>query len=163
LLPWVIPPIAMVGGIRPAFRAAPWFLGSDWSLVPFYVIIAMPFTYRSLDAGLRALDLRTMVDASKSLGAGWWRTIVSVIMPNMTSALIGASFLTATVVLGEFTIASLLLKETLPTQLVTYSGSDARGGTALALALLFLSSVVLIIFTKLLRRRGIRIDMAASA
>ena len=80
----------------------------------------MPFTYRALDAGIRAIDLRTLVDASRSLGAGWGTTIWRVLIPNLRAAIIGSSVLTATVVLGEFTIASLLLKPTLPTYLVNF-------------------------------------------
>ncbi len=51
--------------------------------MPFYAILAMPFTYRSLDAGIRAIDLRTLVDASRSLGAGWFTTMFRVLVPNM--------------------------------------------------------------------------------
>ena len=56
LLPWVIPPIALVVGIAATFRTlAPWFLSSPLSLVPFYALTAMPFTYRALDAGLQSI------------------------------------------------------------------------------------------------------------
>ncbi len=47
----------------------------SYSLIPFYVVLALPFTYRSIDAGIRAIDLRTLVDASRSLGAGWGTTL----------------------------------------------------------------------------------------
>ena len=47
--------------------------------------------------------------------------------------MIAASGLTAAMVLGEFAFASLLLKDTLPTYMVTYQRSDPRGGLALAL------------------------------
>ena len=77
-------------------------------LIPFYTVLAMPFTYRALDAGLRAIDLRTLVDASRSLGAGWTTTMFRVLVPNLRSALLTSAFLTATVVLGEFTMASLM-------------------------------------------------------
>ena len=51
--------------IAPGFlKASPNLLGLE------YVVLAMPFAYRSLDAGLRALDLKTLVEASGSLGAG---------------------------------------------------------------------------------------------
>ena len=50
--------------------------------IPFYAVLAMPFTYRSLDAGLRAIDLRTLVDASRSLGAGWGTTMFRVLVPE---------------------------------------------------------------------------------
>ena len=67
----------------------------------------MPFTYRALDAGIRAIDLRTLVDASRSLGAGWGTTMCPRAGPQHAGAVVASSFLTATVVLGEFTMASL--------------------------------------------------------
>src|SRR5262249_15178396 len=47
-----------------------------------YVILAMPFAYRSLDAGLRSLELRTLVDAASSLGARWPTTLWRGLLPN---------------------------------------------------------------------------------
>ena len=73
VLPYVIPPIALVAGIVPLQPHARWFLNSDFSLVPFYTVLALPFTFRSLDAGVRAIDVKTLTDASRSLGAGWGR------------------------------------------------------------------------------------------
>src|SRR5699024_6338553 len=70
VLPIVIPAVALVSGVSEFYRAvAPGFLISLWSLVPLYVIIAMPLCYRAIDAGVKALDLRTLFSASSSLGA----------------------------------------------------------------------------------------------
>jgi putative spermidine/putrescine transport system permease protein len=137
MLPYVVPPIALVVGAGGAFRDfAPWFLRSDYSLVPFYVILAMPFTFRSLDAGLRAIDLRTLLDAARSLGASTPRSFLRIVLPNMKSALSGAGFLTVTVVLGEFTIASLFLKPTLPLYMSYSQGRNPQGALGLAVLML---------------------------
>jgi putative spermidine/putrescine transport system permease protein len=141
VLPYVVPPIALV-------------LSSDLSLIPFYSVLAMPFTYRALDAGIRAIDLRTLVDASRSLGAGWLTTLFRVLIPNLTSAIVGSAALTATVVLGEFTIASLLLKRTLPTYLVLYQAQEPQGGMALALVVFLATALLLALFIAVTRRRG---------
>lgn len=154
VLPYVVPPIALVVGVTGAFRdTAPWFIRSDLSLIPFYTVLAMPFTYRALDAGLRAIDLRTMVDASRSLGAGWTTTLFRVLVPNLTSALISSAFLTATVVLGEFTIASLLLKDTLPAFNQQLALREVQGGFAVGLLTLLVSTILLALITLLTRRR----------
>ena len=110
VLPYVIPPIALVAGILPIQPHARWFLNSDYSLIPFYTVLALPFTFRALDAGVRAIDVKTLVDASRSLGAGWGTTLLRALIPNLRTAIVSSSFLTAAVVLGEFTIASVLLK-----------------------------------------------------
>jgi len=155
LLPWVVPPIALVVGVAATFRGrATWFLASDFSLAPFYAVIAMPFTYRALDAGLRAIDLRTLTEAARNLGAGWWTALIRVVMPNIRTAIIGSSFLTATVVLGEFTIAVLLLKRTFPTYLAEYQRAEAQGGMALALMAMFATTVLLMFISAIFRRRS---------
>lgn len=155
LLPWVVPPIALVVGVAATFRGrAGWFLASDFSLAPFYAVMAMPFTYRALDAGLRAIDLRTLTEAARNLGAGWWTALFRVVMPNIRSAIIGSSFLTATVVLGEFTIAVLLLKQTFPTYLAEYQRSEPQGGMALALASMLLTTILLMFINAIFRRRS---------
>ncbi len=155
VLPYVVPPIALVVGVIGAFQhGAPWFYRSSYLLVPFYAILAMPFTYRSLDAGIRAIDLRTLVDASRSLGAGWSTTMFRVLIPNMRTALLTSAFLTATVVLGEFTMASLTGKATLPIlQYNLYAGKFQRGA-ALGLIIVIVSTALLAGVTLLTRKRG---------
>ncbi len=59
-------------------------------LTPFYVVLAMPFTYRAIDTGVRAIDLRTLVDASRSLGASWFVDPARVVLPNVHTAVLGA-------------------------------------------------------------------------
>ena len=67
ILPIVIPPVVLIVGV---LQIAPGSLkGTPYLLALVYVVLAMPFAYRSLDAGLRAIDLRTLVEASRSLGA----------------------------------------------------------------------------------------------
>jgi putative spermidine/putrescine transport system permease protein len=159
LLPWVIPPIALVVGVAATFRATvPWFLASTFSLVPFYALWAMPFTYRALDAGLQAINARTLYEASRSMGASLATIIFRVLIPNMRASMVAASGLTAAMVLGEFAFASLLLKNTLPTEMVVYQASDPRGGLALALFVMLLSALSLGLVVRSLRRRGLSIQ-----
>lgn len=149
MLPYVVPPIALVVGAGGAFRdLAPWFLRSDYCLVPFYAVLAMPFTFRALDTGLRAIELRILIDAARSLGATPWRAILSAVVPNIRTALASATFLTITVVLGEFTIASLLLKPTLPLYLSYSQGRNPQGALGLAVVMLFLTSLLFFAATR---------------
>jgi putative spermidine/putrescine transport system permease protein len=155
VLPYVVPPIAIVAGVAAFFRPnARWFLNSEYSLIPFYVVLALPFTYRAIDAGIRAIDLRTLVDASRSLGATWVTTFWRVLIPNLTSAIVSSAFLTATVVLGEFTIANNLLRNTFPVFTLQYAARSSQGGTALALLTLVASTALLGLFTVFTRRRA---------
>lgn len=157
VLPYVVPPIALVAGVAGFFRPnARWFLNSDYALVPFYVVMALPFTYRSIDAGIKAIDVQTLVDASRSLGASWPATMRRVLLPNLTASIVSSSFLTAAVVLGEFTIARNLSKQTFPTFVFDYIGRVAQGGIALALFTLVGSTALLGLFTLLTRGRSRR-------
>jgi len=141
-LPFVVPAIALVVGFAGAFRETlPMFIRSPFGLVPLYVITALPFTHRALENGLAALDLRTLVDASQSLGATWYRTVVFVIVPNIRASIATAAFLALTVVLGEFTIASLLLKNTLPLYLSYSQGQNPQGSFAVGLVLILISTI----------------------
>lgn len=159
LLPWVVPPIALVVGVAVTFRTgAPWFLASVFSLVPFYALWAMPFTYRALDAGLQALNARTLYEAARSMGAPLGTIIFRVILPNMTASIVAAAALTTALVLGEFAFASLLLKETLPTFMVNFQQSQARAGLALALIVLLLTAVAISLVVRVLRRRGLSVQ-----
>ena len=156
LLPWVVPPIALVVGVAATFRGvAPWFLASPFSLVPFYALWAMPFTYRALDAGLRGINARTLVEAARSLGAGLPTVLFRVLAPNLRASIVAACGLTAATVLGEFAFASLLLKQTLPTYLVTYQRQAPQAGMALALAVMVLTALALGTVVHALRRRGL--------
>jgi len=159
LLPWVIPPIALVVGVAATFRATvPWFLASVLSLVPFYALWSMPFTYRALDAGLQAINARTLYEASRSMGASFWTIIFRVLLPNMRASMVAASTLTAAMVLGEFAFASLLLKNTLPTEMVIYQAKNPRGGLAFAIFIMVLTAVAIGLVVRSLRRQGINFN-----
>jgi Na+/proline symporter len=62
--------------------------------VAAYVVLALPYTYRSVDTGLAAIDVRTLTEAAQSLGAGWGTILLRVIFPNLRSSLLSGAFLT---------------------------------------------------------------------
>ena len=154
VLPYVIPPIALVAGILPIKPHARWFLNSDFSLIPFYTVLALPFTFRAIDAGVRAVDVRTLVDASRSLGAGWGTTLRRALIPNLRTAIISSSFLTFAVVLGEFTLARVLLKETMPLFMFEYQQREPQGGIGLGLLALVATTALFALLSLLTRKRG---------
>jgi putative spermidine/putrescine transport system permease protein len=84
--------------------------GSDAVLVAAYVMLSFPYMYRAVDTGLGAIDVRTLTEASQSLGAGWARIIVRVILPNLRTAILSGAFLTLAIVVGEYTIATYLAR-----------------------------------------------------
>ena len=152
ILPIVIPPIVLILGV---LHAAPlWLKSSPYLLSLVYVILAMPFVYRSLDSGLGALDVKTLVEASRSLGAGWIATIWRVLVPNLRAAILSATVLTVALVLGEFTMASLDLWETLPVWIVDFDQTNAHISTAVAMLSLIGTWVLLTLIISLDRPRS---------
>ncbi|GAA4558202.1 ABC transporter permease [Planotetraspora kaengkrachanensis] len=161
-LPLVVPPITFVAGITTVLRLGPDYLASTpfyqtifaiqdenfpIVLVLAYVILALPFVYRSLDAGLGAIDVRTLVEAARNLGASWPHLIFRVIVPNLRSSLASASFLTLALVLGEFTIASLLNFQTFPVWIYTISGSQAQVSVAVSVFSLLITWLLLLVLS----------------
>jgi len=154
ILPIVIPPIVLVLGV---LHAAPlWLKASPYLLTLVYVILALPFVYRSLDAGLTAIDLKTLVEASRSLGSKWLSTLWHVIMPNLRAALVSATVLTIALVLGEFTIASLDGWETVPVWVYDFSQTDAHISTAVCMLTLIGTWALLIVVVSVDRSQSRR-------
>ena len=156
ILPIVIPPIVLIIGV---LKVAPGFLlGTPYLLALVYVILAMPFAYRSLDAGLRAFDLKTMVEASNSLGAGWPVTLWRVVLPNIRTSVLSATVLTVALVLGEFTASSLALYVTFPVWIVQFEQNSGPVSVAASLLALFVTWLLLMVIVvaggRSARRRG---------
>jgi putative spermidine/putrescine transport system permease protein len=152
ILPIVIPPVVLIVGV---LAIAPGFLkSSDLLLALEYVVLAMPFAYRSLDAGLRALDLKTIVEASNSLGGGWVTTLWRVILPNLRTAMLSAVVLTVALVLGEYTMASLDLYQTFPVWIYVNSQTSGQVSVAASLLALFVTWLFLMLIAMLGTRQS---------
>jgi putative spermidine/putrescine transport system permease protein len=109
LLPLTIPPLVIVVGIANVYAWVSYLFGNSPLTLTFaYVILVLPYAYRAIDAGLAAIDLKTLAEAARNLGASWATVLLRIVVPNIRSALVGAAFLAVALVLGEFTIASLL-------------------------------------------------------
>jgi putative spermidine/putrescine transport system permease protein len=155
-LPFVVPPIALAVGMIGLFQGAPWLISSTQILSFAYVIQALPFTYRSLDAGMLSVDIRTLNDAAQSVGASWRQTLWSVILPNLRSAILSSAFLTIAIVLGEYTISSLLLFSTFAVYMQQIGTSQAYAAAALAILSFFLTWLAMLGIFFISRRVGYR-------
>jgi|SRR5271157_1297460 len=111
LLPFVIPAIVYVFGLVRTFSQPPFLIvDSPALLVAGYIVLSMPYMYRSVDTGLRAIDVRTLTEAAQSLGAGWGTILFRVILPNIRVAILSGAFLTFAIVIGELILAEYLVK-----------------------------------------------------
>ncbi|MDJ1114706.1 ABC transporter permease subunit [Microbacterium sp. LX3-4] len=141
LLPITIPAIVLVVGLAPIYLQIGRTVGTGaWTLAFAYGVLVLPFAYRSIQASIDAIDLRTLTEAARTLGSGWGTVLLRVVAPNLRQGLLAASLISVAVVLGEFTIASLLNRPVLQTGLVIINKQDAWASaifTLLALAFAF--------------------------
>jgi len=109
LMPFVTPAVVLVFGLIRLYGSPPITLTSTpILLIAGYIVLSFPYMFRSVDSGLRAIDVRTLTEAALSMGAGWGTIITQVIFPNLRVAILSGVFLTFAIVMGEFTFASLL-------------------------------------------------------
>jgi putative spermidine/putrescine transport system permease protein len=85
-------------------------LGTDFLIAGGYVILSMPYMFRAIDVGMRSIDVRTLTEASQSLGSNWLQTLVNVILPNLRVALLSGSLITFATVIGELILADFLFR-----------------------------------------------------
>jgi putative spermidine/putrescine transport system permease protein len=169
LLPLVFPPVVLVVGVSDTFiwtsanlHGAPasilTFLRNQdrpWILALIYVSLSMPFVYRAIDAGLRSIDTPTLVEAARNLGAGWGTVVWRVLIPCLRTSIVNAAFLCFALVMGEFTIANILLYgKTFPVWLVQLPSASGQVQAATSLLSLLIVEVMLLLIGALNWRRG---------
>lgn len=123
LMPFVVPAIILVFGLIRIYSSpvtvpftdvqlmqplTNFKAGTNILIVAGYMVLAMPYMYRSVDTGMRTVDIRTLTEAAQSLGANWFTIITRIILPNIRAALLSGALLTFAIVVGEVTLASFL-------------------------------------------------------
>lgn len=154
LLPLTIPALVIVVGLRGVYAWVYYFFGGSTLTLAFvYVVLVLPYAYRAIDAALGAIDLQTLAEASRSLGAGWATTILRVVVPNIWSGILSAAFISIAVVLGEYTIASLSGFQNLQVVIVQIGKTDGATSVAASLSVLLLGFALLTVLALLTRGR----------
>src|SRR6266536_5214921 len=172
LVPFAVPAIVLAVGLVQAYSgtATPLIGYLSLGLVPVlsnnfnivntppllvcaYVIIALPFVYRPIDNILRAINTTVLTEAAYSLGSGWWRAFLTVILPNIWPGIISAALLTFSTVMGEFMIAQLFSIYTFPIFLNNVGQQDAHRAASLAILSFIFTLVCVLGIILLVRRR----------
>jgi putative spermidine/putrescine transport system permease protein len=172
LVPFAVPPIVMSLGLLQVYGSFNWLSAIlSLGLVPLlsndpftivntppllvcaYVIASLPFVYRPIDNSLRAVNTRVLSEAASSLGSGWWRTFLTIVLPNIWSGVISAALLTFSTVMGEFTLASLFGIYTFPIYLNQVGQNDAHKAASLAI-LSFIITLICVLGIILLVRQN---------
>lgn len=152
LLPLVIPVVAFAVGAQ---ISLPEFVQNTVLELPFlYFILALPYAYRALDIGLNSIPLKTITEAARSTGASWSRTIISVIIPVIRSAVMASVALTFALSLGEYTLTVLLHWDTFPTWVTYVAQENILGAIAISMMSLIIPFVLLTAITLLMPDRS---------
>ena len=150
ILPISIPAIVLVVGLAPVYSVIARLVGSGvWTLAFAYGITVLPYAYRAIQSNLDGVDVRTLSEAARTLGAGWASVLVRVLVPNLRRGILAAAFVAVAVVLGEFTIASLLSRVTLQTALLVVSKADPYTAVIMSLLALGFAFVLLLLIGRL--------------
>jgi putative spermidine/putrescine transport system permease protein len=133
-----------------------------------YVVVALPFVYRPIDNSLRAINTTILSEAAYSLGSGWWRAFLTVILPNIWPGVISAALLTFSTVMGEFTLASLFGIFTFPIYLNTVGQNEPHKAASLSILSFIFTLICVLGIIFFVRRgaggvsRGDKLDIVAS-
>ncbi len=158
LLPFVIPAIILVFGLIRVYSTPFNIPFTEVSLLPpltnsrfgttilivgGYMVLGLPYIYRSIDTGMRTVDVRTLTEAAQSLGANWFTIIARVILPNVRTALLSGAMLIFAIVVGEVILATYLGAPTFGPYLLLLGRARAYEPAALAFATFLLTWVAM--------------------
>ncbi|SHJ90260.1 molybdate transport system permease protein [Malonomonas rubra DSM 5091] len=169
-LPLVLPPVVVgyllllllgrqgpLGGLLQKFGIQLIF---NWKgAVIACAVIGLPLMVRSIRLGMEQIDPQ-LLHASRTLGAGWFDCLRTVVLPLSIPALITGSTLCFARSLGEFGATIILagnipgVTQTIPLAIYDYTSTPGGEAGALSLCLLSigLSYLVLMLNTLLLKR-----------
>ena len=127
-------------------------------------VVGFPLMVRSIRIGMETIDQR-LIQASRTLGAGWFDSMATVILPLSIRGVLAGSALMFARGLGEFGATIIVagnipgVTQTIPLAIYDYAGSPDGDGMAMSLCLVsVVISVVVLLFHEYLSRRMTRMD-----
>jgi putative spermidine/putrescine transport system permease protein len=137
VMPVAIPGLATALALIVTYGAWSGFRTSWTFILVGHVLFTLPFMIRSVLAVLSAIDLKTLEEGAASLGAGFWRRLRDVVLPNCRGGILAGSLMVVTLSVGEFNMTWLLhtpLTKTLPVGLAdAYASLRLEIGSAYTL------------------------------
>jgi len=130
-----------------------------WAAVIASVVVGFPLLVRAIRLGMEGIDGK-LIQASRTLGAHWYDTLLTVIVPlSLRSVLAGATLMFARS-LGEFGATIIVagnipgVTQTIPLAIYDYASSPTSEAMALSLCIVSVTiSVVVLFFHEMLCRR----------
>ncbi|WP_321393041.1 molybdate ABC transporter permease subunit [uncultured Desulfuromusa sp.] len=171
-LPLVLPPVVIgymlllllgrQGPLGELFNALGFQIIFTWrGAVVACSVIGLPLMVRSIRLGMEQIDLQ-LIHASRTLGAGFFDTLLSLVLPLSIPSLVTGGTLCFARSLGEFGATIILagnipgLTQTIP--LAIYDYTNTPGGETGALSLCLVSIVIsylVLITNEIIMRRSV--------
>jgi molybdate transport system permease protein len=127
-------------------------------------VVGFPMLVRSLRIGMEAIDPQ-LINASRTLGAHWHDTLLTVILPLSVPGLIAGSSLMFARSLGEFGATIIVagnipgVTQTIPLAIYEYASSPTSENMALSLCLVSVAiSLVVLFLHEMMARKMTRRD-----
>ncbi|MBM3423321.1 MAG: molybdate ABC transporter permease subunit [Chlorobi bacterium] len=113
--------------------------------------VGFPLLVRSIRLGMESID-RQLIQASRSLGARWFDTLLTVVLPLSIRGILAGSSLMFARSLGEFGATIIVagnipgLTQTIPLAIYDYASSPSSTMMALSLCIVAVAISVLVLF-----------------
>lgn len=127
-------------------------------------VVGFPLMVRSMRTSMETID-KKLIEASRTLGAGWLDSIVTVILPLSVRGILAGSILMFARGLGEFGATIIVagnipgVTQTIPLAIYEYVSSPQGDVVAMSLCLVSITiSVIVLVFHEWLGRRMVRVD-----
>jgi len=125
-------------------------------------VVGFPLLVRSMRIGMESID-RQLIHASRTLGAHWYDTLLTIILPLSTRGIIAGSSLMFARSLGEFGATIIVagnipgVTQTIPLAIYEYAASPGSETMALSLCVVsVLLSLVVLIFHEVMGAKLVR-------
>ncbi len=125
-------------------------------------VVGFPLLVRSMRIGMESID-RQLIHASRTLGAHWYDTLFTIILPLSTRGIIAGSSLMFARSLGEFGATIIVagnipgVTQTIPLAIYEYAASPGSETMALSLCIIsVLLSLVVLIFHEVMGAKLVR-------
>ena len=157
VVPVAVPGLATALALLIAYGGFREFRTSAAFILVGHVLFTLPFMIRAVLAVLSSIDLKTLEEGARSLGASFPQRFFGVILPNCRSGILAGSLMVVTLSIGEFNLTWMLhtpLTKTLPVGLAdSYASMRLEIGSAYTLIFFIMILPLLLAMQALSRPR----------
>nr|WP_233255102.1 ABC transporter permease subunit [Halopenitus persicus] len=89
-------------------RAYPTLSGTSFGLIVGYSLLKAPFMVMAVLSEFESMPLQRLEESARSLGASWFRTFLTIIVPNARSGIVSGAIICWTLAAAEFNFSYIV-------------------------------------------------------